>query len=203
MAATKYKDVNGVWRTIPTWDAANTHFHGNISNDGKIGADSNKILVTSNNGDIVAIGIEELYELLDNIIKQNKYDIGDVYISIDPTSPATLFGGTWAAIEAGRFLVAAGSGYEAGSVGGQNWHNHGLTGGFAQLLINQYPGPVTRFHYSTKGVTGYITSYKEVSGGLSSYTATVGGAYVALGGSADASNHIPPWFGVYMWYRVE
>lgn len=54
MAATKYKDVNGVWRTIPTWDAANTHFHGNISNDGKIGEVGNRILGTIEGGQIVA-----------------------------------------------------------------------------------------------------------------------------------------------------
>lgn len=45
------------------------------------------------------------------------YPVGSIYMSVSSTSPATLFGGTWAALE-GRFLIGANSTYTAGSTGG-------------------------------------------------------------------------------------
>jgi len=52
------------------------------------------------------------------------YPVGSIYISANSTSPATLFGGTWAALGAGTFLVAQGTGYAAGSTGGSATHVH-------------------------------------------------------------------------------
>jgi hypothetical protein len=52
------------------------------------------------------------------------YPVGSVYMSLNSTSPATLFGGTWSAIDAGTFLVAAGTGYAAGATGGAAAHAH-------------------------------------------------------------------------------
>ena len=45
------------------------------------------------------------------------FPIGSIYTSINSTSPATLFGGTWEQIQ-GRFLLSANSSYTAGSTGG-------------------------------------------------------------------------------------
>lgn len=45
------------------------------------------------------------------------YPVGAIYLSVLATSPATLFGGTWARIQ-DRFLLAAGSTYAAGTTGG-------------------------------------------------------------------------------------
>ena len=45
------------------------------------------------------------------------YPVGAYYISSEPTSPATLFGGTWVRVE-NRMILAAGSSYTAGSTGG-------------------------------------------------------------------------------------
>lgn len=42
-------------------------------------------------------------------------------MSLEPTDPATLFGGTWERIQ-GRFLLAASDEYEAGSSGGEATH---------------------------------------------------------------------------------
>jgi hypothetical protein len=55
--------------------------------------------------------------------------IGSFYISIDPTDPGTIFGGTWAAVE-GKFIA----GYKAGDAdfgtvstsGGAKTHHHAI-----------------------------------------------------------------------------
>lgn len=45
------------------------------------------------------------------------YPVGAIYMSVNSTSPATLFGGTWSQL-GGQFLLAASSTYAAGSTGG-------------------------------------------------------------------------------------
>lgn len=54
------------------------------------------------------------------------YPVGSIYMSVNPTSPASLFGGTWQQIE-DRFLLSAGSTYTAGTTGGSATHT--LTAG--------------------------------------------------------------------------
>ena len=58
-------------------------------------------------------------------------------MSINPTSPADIFGGTWEALEDGRVLIGAGSAHPAGEEGGAEEvalalaeipsHNHSLS----------------------------------------------------------------------------
>lgn len=45
------------------------------------------------------------------------YPVGSIYLSVNATSPAELFGGTWEQIK-DTFLLASGDTYEAGSTGG-------------------------------------------------------------------------------------
>lgn len=51
------------------------------------------------------------------------YPVGAIYMSVNSTSPATLFGGTWQAIE-GKFLVGADNTFTAGNTGGNDKHTH-------------------------------------------------------------------------------
>ena len=46
------------------------------------------------------------------------YPVGSIYMSVNATSPASLFGGTWEQLK-DRFLLAAGDTYAAGSTGGE------------------------------------------------------------------------------------
>lgn len=50
------------------------------------------------------------------------YPVGSIYMSVNSTSPATLFGGTWEAIAGGRVLMGANSTYTLGSTGGSYTH---------------------------------------------------------------------------------
>lgn len=52
-----------------------------------------------------------------NNIWETIYPVGSIYMSVNSTSPASLFGGTWVAIQE-KFLLGAGSTHTAGSTGG-------------------------------------------------------------------------------------
>ena len=82
--------------------------------------------------------ILNLKHLLYRICKRldNIYPVGSIYMSVNSTSPATLFGGTWQRIT-GRFLLAAtdggssGASQAAGNTGGSPYlqaHTHSFTG---------------------------------------------------------------------------
>lgn len=55
-----------------------------------------------------------------NAIWSAIYPVGSIYMSVSSTSPATLFGGTWAAFGQGRVLVGVESGGTAGTTGGSS-----------------------------------------------------------------------------------
>ena len=58
------------------------------------------------------------------------YPVGSIYMSTASTSPATLFGGTWVALNQGRVLIGANSTYPAGSTGGEATH---------KITVNELP----------------------------------------------------------------
>ena len=49
------------------------------------------------------------------------YPVGSIYMSVNATDPARLFGGTWERIKE-RFLLGAGDTHTAGSTGGEFEH---------------------------------------------------------------------------------
>ena len=109
------------------------------------------------------------------------YPIGAYYISSSPTSPATLFGGTWVQVK-DRMILAVGDTYNSA----------GLTGGSAttKLVVNNLPSHnhscgTTGNHSHTRGsmnITGsfgYIEDHNSmVSGAFTtgSYRKDVGGS---------------------------
>lgn len=141
------------------------------------------------------------------------YPVGAVYISVNSTSPASLFGGTWEQIH-GRFLLASGSpdantdnwfgnitgGWNAvlGSTGGQDYH---------KLTINEIPlhdhNLIRQQWYSADQVhssASYsIFSWKTAEGGSTS--SSYNGKVEPTGGD-NAHNNMPPYLAVYMWKRV-
>ena len=57
------------------------------------------------------------------------YPVGSIYMSVNNTSPATLFGGTWEQLK-DKFLLSAGNIYTNGNTGGEATHT---------LTINEMP----------------------------------------------------------------
>lgn len=144
------------------------------------------------------------------------YPVGAVYISVNSTSPASLFGGKWAQIK-GRFLIGTEKpennddgtspgnyNYAAGSKGGEATH---------KLSINEIPSHAGHLYGNAGGVNGKGDAkgawLYEININ-SSLTTSYGWNYKnneyypvnrSLGGNA-AHNNMPPYLAVYMWKRV-
>lgn len=72
------------------------------------------------------VSIEELSNDIANLVKSNIlnscYPVGSIYMSMDSTSPSTLFGGTWDQLDEGKVLIGCNATYPAGSTGGEFTH---------------------------------------------------------------------------------
>lgn len=129
------------------------------------------------------------------------YPVGSIYMSVNETSPASLFGGTWEQLK-DRFLLGAGDSYAAGSEGGEAAHV--LT--VDELAQHAHgPGPssqrnwVPNSNYGRHQVTtGTGAVYVLGIDSIDAYT--WGQTYPT--GSGIAHNNMPPYLSVYMWKRV-
>lgn len=131
------------------------------------------------------------------------YPVGAIYISVNSTSPQTLFGGTWQQIS-DTFLLAAGATYTAGSTGGEATHTlteaelpvidtstlrwHGQEHGTHVHQVNgKWYGTQISNMYQTTGQTTGAVSYSDIG--------------LRFGGGG-AHNNMPPYLSVYMWKRT-
>ena len=144
--------------------------------------------------DIAAVKSEILTEL---------YPIGSIYMSVNNTSPSTLFGGTWEQIQ-DRFLLAAGSTYAGGNTGGEATHT--LTKAeLPNYTLYNASHSHTIFTYRNGAGNGAITNgqqdnYNVKTGTFSQINGTT--IKVDSGGSGKAHNNMPPYLVVYMWKRT-
>jgi len=160
------------------------------------------------------------------------YPVGAIYMSVNSTSPASLFGGTWARIT-GAFLLAATDGGSSGAS-----QAAGNTGGAATVTLTEQNMP--SHNHSIPALSGTAKSngnhihamrYKAPSGGSSGYAWVYGtnnavwaaatesdsmmkstGAHThtvettantsGSKGSGTAHNNMPPYLSVYVWKRT-
>ena len=139
------------------------------------------------------------------------YPVGSIYMSTNATSPATLFGGTWERIQ-DRFLLAAGSIYNAGGMDGEATHT---------LTVDELPDHRHAFTTDSAGRHDHRAGYKRkdaygkgtldgqhwsnynagevrtTSEGAHTHTGTTNGA-----GGTQPHNNMPPYLTVYMWKRT-
>lgn len=130
------------------------------------------------------------------------YPVGAIYMSVNSTSPSTIFGGTWERIQ-DRFLLAAGSTYTAGKTGGEASHtltenelpshNHGTW----QRNPNASSSPSYQSMVDTQATGDSVSGWKP------SLTASTGKEMLtkSVGGGA-AHNNMPPYLAVYVWKRT-
>ena len=114
------------------------------------------------------------------------YPVGAVYISADPTSPASLFGGTWTQLK-DQFLLGAGDVYAAGQTGGAATHT---------LTVAELPSHSHPFSTGAYGVADGGTSMQR------GWAENPRMEYTHLIGGGAAHNNMPPYLAVYMWQRI-
>ena len=118
------------------------------------------------------------------------YPIGSIYMSVNSTSPNSLFGGTWERFANGRCLVGVNESdtdfSSAQKTGGEKAHT---------LLISEMPRHNHPLSYSiTSGDNIYL---RNQSGNAASFKQTTG-----YQGGGEAHNNLQPYITVYMWRRT-
>lgn len=156
-----------------------------------LGTKPNKVAVIDGSGWIYS-------RALSTLILEAVYPVGSIYMSVNSTSPATLFGGTWEAIQ-GKFLLGAyGNTYKAGTTGGEATHT---------LTANEMP---EHAHYMAVGNAAgndiwtpqagdYLVDVGGVSNDHKTYSAQLG---MDNAGGGAAHNNMPPYLAVYIWKRT-
>lgn len=142
------------------------------------------------------------------------YPVGSVYMSVNSTNPANLFGGTWEQLK-DRVLVGAGNTYSVNATGGSNTrnisHSHGSN--------SSRNGTLTAAIGSTNSNSGalgfkHTNDISVTQGGSATYTVTGdasdGGTFnhwtqvwgtTASGGNTSLDIR-QPYLAVYMWKRT-
>ena len=127
------------------------------------------------------------FQTASNLVLDLVYPIGSIYMSVNGTSPSTLFGGTWEQLQ-DRFLLGAGNTYTAGGTGGEATH---------KLTIDEMP---SHNHKLDRGNYGN-SRLEEISYSDGSTLAT-GSWGVHNTGGGKSHNNMPPYLVVYMWKRT-
>lgn len=151
------------------------------------------------------------------------YPIGSIYISINNTSPAELFGGTWTQIT-DTFLLSSGT------------NTAGATGGEKEVVLTLNQAPAHTHTRGTMEITGKLRVFNEYDLNNANYQNHVGGAFsseetwgtstglasgskdavrmhyftasnawtgeTSSSGGGQAHNNMPPYLVVNMWKRV-
>lgn len=118
------------------------------------------------------------------------YPVGAIYLSANPTSPASLFGGTWEQIK-DTFLLASGDSYAAGETGGEAEHT---------LTVDELP--------SHRHMMNGLETDRQEGGYVAARSATFsqqtddGTTWTDYTGGDVAHNNMPPYLAVYVWQRT-
>lgn len=128
---------------------------------------------------------------LSTLILEAVYPVGSIYMSVNSTSPATLFGGTWEAIQ-GKFLLGAyGNTYKAGSTGGEAAHT---------LTESEIPNHRHIIWFPNDGGEQSAEIGYPDAGSKNTYYAEASKTSGTGGGAAH--NNMPPYLAVYIWKRT-
>ena len=153
----------------------------------------------------------------------NPYPIGAIYMSVDSTSPDTLFGGTWTRLK-DKFLLGAGDSFTAGNTGGHKSlqaHTHSipsLSGTAASAGAHTHVVTTKTTSYAAGSQpewrcmsfadtnADYTQTVNSGSDGGHTHSVTTTSSTTGSTGSGLASSNsegnMPPYLVVYMWKRV-
>lgn len=116
------------------------------------------------------------------------YPVGSIYMSVNSTSPASLFGGTWEQLK-DRFLLGAGDTYSNGSTGGSATHT---------LTIDEMPS-----HTHSQSMAAAVGAWGQTGSDLRGvWTEWTKYQDTLSAGGSKAHNNMPPYLVVYIWKRT-
>lgn len=120
------------------------------------------------------------------------YPVGSIYMSINATDPAVLFGGTWERLQ-DHFLLAAGERFAAGEMDGE-----------ALVILNedQIPSHSHELRYSIAGEGLVAEAHTLVGVTHDTEVNALNTMFIHDGGGNQAHNNMPPYLAVYMWKRT-
>ena len=137
---------------------------------------------------------------------ENCYPIGAIYLSTIAGNPSSLLGfGTWTQIE-DKFLLAAGSTYDAGDTGGAatvKLSKANLPAVSGTIAMHSQ-GVATNVHDVTGCFSSGLTNENKYRAGGSEVSGapSIGRVNFSNGGSGTAHNNMPPYLAVYVWKRT-
>lgn len=132
-------------------------------------------------------------DYINNLVQSHAYPVGSIYLSVNNTSPETLFGGTWVQLK-DKFLLTAGDTYTAGDTGGEATHT---------LTVDEIPShaheqlAVANPNSGGSGIRGTFNGQEGT--GMSRYPTNT---QTGTTGGGQAHNNMPPYIVVYAWYRT-
>jgi len=136
-----------------------------------------------------------------NILLQ-AYPVGAVYTSVVSTSPATLFGGTWASFAEGKMLVGLDS-------GDTDFNTVEETGGSKTHTLTENEMPEHKHLSPNKDCQSYGSIYGTGTGTVNTWcdtngisTNNTGAPYGQPVGGGAAHSILNPYITVYMWKRT-
>lgn len=133
-------------------------------------------------------------ELFNNI-----YPVGSVYISVVPTNPSTLFGGTWAVFGAGRTLVGIDSTDTDFDTAEETRGEKTVTLDTTMIPAHKHQTPILTYSGDKPAVAGADANYDTAA---LMQNGTSGGIDTLNTGGGLAHNNIQPSIIVYMWKRT-
>ena len=141
------------------------------------------------------------------------YPVGSIYMSVNSTSPASLFGGTWEQLK-DRFLLGAGSSYTAGNTGGaatvalEAKQLPKITG-YIEAGAGSSGSATASGHGAFRSASGIFTTSRQChysyGQGTNTWTPTDTDSWQQVNmsfGNNEAHNNMPPYLAVYMWKRT-
>lgn len=121
------------------------------------------------------------------------YPVGSIYMSATNNSPSNLFGGTWAEVSAGYYIIGAGTTYGLGSSGGANT---------ITLTVNQIP---KHSHTENSSLLAWIwpNGDRDLGGGsMVGANSARPACSTANTGGGQAHSNMPAYYAVRIWRRT-
>ena len=150
-----------------------------------------------------------IYQQVLAAVVEIDHPVGSLYISNDPTSPASFIGGTWEQIK-DRFILAAGDTYAAGSTGGEATHTHdyrliynalyGAIVGLDEDLIRSFDYATST--YKTSQVIAYTSEVKKNKGIMGEYEDATNISLMRNDAKTNTASTMPPYTAMYVWKRI-